>query len=101
MALTAANAEVAVRDQDVLQAEVLIVAAQNGLKRLLAGDPTAPIWSERLVPVDRPEIADPPATLTEALQQALERRPELDVSTLQAQQQQVDREFAAGKRSRR
>ena len=45
------------RDQDLLQAEVLIVAAQNGLKRLLAGDPTAPIWSGRLAPLDRPRLA--------------------------------------------
>jgi outer membrane protein TolC len=95
VALTAANAEVAVRDQDVLQAEVLIVAAQNGLKRLLAGDPTAPIWSGRLAPLDRPQIGDPPATLTEALQQALDRRPELERLDLQAQQQQVDREYVA------
>ncbi len=94
MALTAANAELAARDQDMLQAEVQVVAAQNGLKRLLAGDPTAPIWTERLVPVDRPEIRDPPATLVEALNVALERRPELAALALQTQQRHVDREFA-------
>ena len=94
VALTAAGAEVAARDQDMLQAEVQIVAAQNSLKRLLAGDPAAPVWSERLVPLDRPEIRDPPATLAEALQQALERRPELARLALQTQQQRVDREFA-------
>jgi len=95
VALTAANAEVAARDQDMLQAEVQIVAAQNALKRLLAGDPTAPIWRERLVPLDRPEIRDPPATLADALQQALERRPEVVRLALQTQQQRVDREFAS------
>ena len=93
-ALTSASAELAARDQETLQAEVQVVAAQNGLKRLLAGDPTAPIWSERLVPTDRPEIRDPPATLSEALHQALTRRPELASLGLQTQQRRADREFA-------
>jgi outer membrane protein TolC len=94
VALTSANAEVAIRDQEVLQAEVLIVAAQNGLKRLLAGDPATPLWRQRLVPIDRPQIHAPPATLDEALQTALSRRPELDSLELQGQQQGVERDFA-------
>ena len=93
-ALTSASAELAARDQETLQADVQVVAAQNGLKRLIAGDPTAPIWSERLVPTDRPEIRDPPATLSEALHQALTRRPELASLGLQTQQRRADREFA-------
>ena len=94
VALTSANAEVAIRDQEVLQAEVLIVAGQNGLKRLLAGDPASPLWRQRLVPIDRPQIHAPPATLDEALQMALSRRPELDSLELQGQQQGVERDFA-------
>ena len=94
VALTSANAEVAIRDQEVLQAEVAIVAAQNGLKRLLAGDPRAPIWGERLVPVDRPVVRDQALTLDEAMRQALERRPELQQLTLQVEQQDENRSFA-------
>jgi outer membrane protein len=93
-ALTSASAELAGRDQDTLQADVLVVASQNGLKQLLAGDPSAPIWSERLVPIDRPEIRDPPASLSEALHQALERRPELARLGLQTEQRRADRQFA-------
>jgi outer membrane protein TolC len=95
VALTSANAEVAIRDQEVLQAEVLIVAGQNGLKRLLAGDPAEPLWRQRLVPIDRPEVRPPPATLDEALQMALSRRPEFDSLELQEQQQVVERNFAS------
>jgi outer membrane protein TolC len=95
VALTSANAEVAIRDQEVLQAEVLIVAGQNGLKQLLASDPAAPLWRQRLVPIDRPEIHAPPATLNEALQTALARRPELASIELQGQQQEVERNFAS------
>ena len=93
-ALTSANAELAGRDQETLQADVLVVAAQNGLKRLIAGDPAAPIWSERLVPIDRPEIRDPPATLSEAMHEALGRRPEVASLGLQTEQRRADREFA-------
>jgi outer membrane protein TolC len=95
VALTSANAEVAIRDQEVLQAEVLIVAGQNGLKRLLAGDPASLLWRQRLVPIDRPQIHAPPASLDEALQMALSRRPELDSLDLQGQQQEVERSFAS------
>jgi len=94
VALTAANAELAGREQDVLQAQVQVVAAQNGLKRLLAGDPRAPIWTERLVATDRPEGRDPPASLSDALRQALDRRPEIAHLALQTEQRRVDREFA-------
>ena len=95
VALTSANAELAVREQDLLQAEVLIVAAQNALKRLIAGDPRAPIWMARVVAVDRPEVRDPPSNLTEVLRQALDRRPEIARLALQTQQRRIDREFAS------
>jgi outer membrane protein TolC len=96
VALTSANAEVAIRDQEVLQAEVLIVAAQNGLKRLLAGDPRATIWGERLVAVDRPDVREPPLSLDDAMGLALKRRPELEQVTLQVRQQDENRRFAHG-----
>jgi outer membrane protein TolC len=91
VALTSASAEVAIRDQEVLQAEVQIVAAQNGLKRLLAGDPSAALWTARLVPVDRPALVDPPASLGDALARALERRPELDALALRLEQNETNR----------
>jgi outer membrane protein TolC len=94
VALTSANAEVAIRDQAVLQAEVAIGSAQNGLKRLLSGDPRAPIWGERLVPVDRPDVRDLRLSLDEEMDLAIKRRPELEQVTLQEAQQEENRRFA-------
>jgi outer membrane protein TolC len=94
VALTSASAEVAIRDQEVLQAEVAIVAAQNGLKRLLTGDPRAAIWGERLVPVDRPDVREPPLSLDEAMGMALARRPEMEQVTLRVEQEGENRRFA-------
>jgi outer membrane protein TolC len=47
------------------------------------------------VPIDRPQVHAPPATLDEAMQMALSRRPELDSIELQGQQQEVERHFAS------
>jgi outer membrane protein TolC len=94
VALTSASAEVAIRDQEVLQAEVGIVAAQNALKRLLAGDPHASIWGERLVPVDRPDVREPALSLDDAMKSALERRPEMEQVTLKVEQEGENRRFA-------
>jgi outer membrane protein TolC len=43
-ALTAARAEIASRDRDMLQAEVQIINAENNLKLLLSNDPASSIW---------------------------------------------------------
>jgi outer membrane protein TolC len=93
VALTSARTEVAIRDQATIQAEVQIINAQNGLKRLLAPDPKDPIWNPTLIPVDQPRILELKGTLEEAIQTAIIRRPELLQIDLQLAQNAVDEEY--------
>ncbi len=93
VALTAARAEIASRDRDMLQAEVLIINAENSLKLLLSDDPASPIWATEIVPIDRPNPGDVPLTLDAALALARDQRPEVEQLRLQVEQNDVDRTF--------
>ena len=91
--ITASRAEVATREQEMIQSEVQIITAQNGLKRHLAPDPTAPIWNLTLIPTQLPRVQDLAITLDEAIARAMERRPELEQNRLLREQVEVDREY--------
>ena len=93
VALTAARAEIASRDRDMLQAEVQIINAENSLKLLLSDDPASPIWGTAIVPTDRPTPGSVPLTLEDALTSARDSRPELAQLRLQVAQNEVDQRF--------
>ncbi|MFQ5738643.1 MAG: TolC family protein [Acidobacteriota bacterium] len=91
--ITSSEAEVARRQQTLIQSEVQIINAQNGLKRLLAPDPNASIWKLALAPTDRPQVRDVTLTLEQAIQKSVEHRPELERIRLQMEQNEVNRDF--------
>ena len=91
--ITKSRAEVARREQAMIQSEVRIIEAENGLKRLLAPDPKATIWGLNLLPTDQPKEQQVGITLDEAVDRALERRPELEQIRLQIQKNEVDRKY--------
>ncbi len=91
--ITSALAEVSTREQEMIQAEVQIVGAQNALKRLLAPDPNHSIWNLSLIPTDSPEPQDVQIGMEEALQTALARRPELEQMRLELEKNEVDEEY--------
>ncbi|MDA2929206.1 TolC family protein [Acidobacteria bacterium AH-259-O06] len=91
--ITSSRAEVATREQDMIQSEVQIINAQNALKRLLAPDPKASLWNLTLIPTDRPQMQQPQIGLDEAIDTALGRRPELEQMRLQMEKNEVDRGY--------
>ncbi len=91
--ITSSQAEVARREQQLIQSEVQIINAQNGLKRLLAPDPQASIWNLALIPTDRPELSQIDVTLNQVIRTALSNRPELETISLQMEQNEVNRSF--------
>ena len=91
--ITSALAEVSTREQEMIQAEVQIVGAQNALKRLLAPDPNHSIWNLSLIPTDSPEPQDVQIGMEEAIQMALARRPELEQMQLELEKNEVDEEY--------
>ncbi|HOL73168.1 MAG TPA: TolC family protein [Bryobacteraceae bacterium] len=95
VALTSSRAEVALRDQEILEAEVQIINAQNVLKQLIAPGPNDPIWNAIILPTDRPQARDIHVTLDEAVRTALENRPELEQLRLQLRQSRLNRKYYA------
>ena len=91
--ITSSAAEVATREQSLIQSEVQIINAQNDLKRLLAPDPSAAIWNLTLIPVDRPRLREVRLTLQEAIDTSIRNRPELETIKLQMEQNEVDHRF--------
>ena len=91
--ITASRAEVAIREQEMIQSEVQIITSQNWLKRYLAPDPKASIWNLTLIPTQRPQVQELTITLDDAITKALARRPELQQNRLAREQIEVDREF--------
>lgn len=91
--ITSSRAEVANREQEMIQSEVQIVNAHNGLKALLAPDSRASIWSLILIPTDRPQMQELTLTLEYAVETALKRRPELEQVRLQVAKNEVDRKY--------
>ncbi len=91
--ITSSQAEVASREQSLIQSEVQIINAQNELKRMLAPDPSASIWNLTLAPVDRPRMRDINLTLEDAIEVSARNRPELERIRLQMEQNGVDRRF--------
>ena len=93
VALTASRAEIASRERDLLQAEVLIINAENALKQLLAEDPSSPIWDAAILPTDRPDAEESPLSVSSAQDLARQQRPELEQLRHQLSQNRVDNTF--------
>jgi outer membrane protein TolC len=93
VAVTSARAEIAIREQEMVQAEVRIINAENALKGLLSPAPTAAIWNRALLPIDEPRMQELTVTLEEAVRTAILRRPEIEQSDLALDQNAVERKF--------
>lgn len=91
--ITSSEAEVASREQALIQSEVQIINAQNALKRLLAPDPDASIWNLTINPVDRPDLREIEIGMQDAIKQAIARRPELERVRLQMEQNEINHDF--------
>ncbi len=75
-----AEATVARREADILQAEALVKRSQDQLRTLLNLDVDAAVKGQVPVPADKPEFKPFAITLEEALAKAMARRPDLETS---------------------
>jgi outer membrane protein len=91
--IIAAETQVANIEQGVYEALEAVNRAENNLKNLIAQDKNDAIWSESLVPTDSVELEAPRTTLPEALNLALENRPEIEVNNVQKDINEIDRRY--------
>lgn len=93
--IVASETQVANFEQAVYEALNVVGQAENALKNLISPNKNAKIWSESLTPVDPVDITPPDTTLGEALDAALNNRPELELNQVQRDINAIDRRFYA------
>ncbi len=85
--------ELANRESDVLLATQQVSITENRLKTLLLREPTAPEWTQALVPTDAPIFSDEPVIIEDALKDAVDNRPELSRLRLQREINTIDIDY--------
>ncbi len=83
-----ANLELAV--YDALEA---VNRAENLLKNLIADNKNDAIWGVSLIPTDKVDLDVPNTTLPEALDLAIQNRPELELNNTAREINEIDRKF--------
>jgi outer membrane protein len=91
--IVASETQVANFEQAVYEALNIVNQAENALKNLISPNKNAKIWSESLTPVDPVDITPPDTTLGEALDAALNNRPELELNQVQRDINAIDRRY--------
>ncbi len=91
--VVAAETQVANFEQNVYTALEDVNRAENTLKNLIAENRTAPIWNASVVPTDSVDLNAPNTTLPEALDLALQNRPEIEINNVQKDINEIDRRF--------
>ncbi|HEX8734035.1 MAG TPA: TolC family protein [Pyrinomonadaceae bacterium] len=91
--VVAAETQVANFEQAVYEALNVVAQAENNLKNLIAQSKSDALWSASLVPVDPVDLDAPATTLPEALDAALQNRPELETNQTQKDINEIDRRF--------
>jgi outer membrane protein TolC len=93
-----AEATVARREADILQAEALVKRSQDQLRMLLNLDVDAAVQGQAVIPADKPEFKPFAITLEEALAKAMARRPDLETSKATIATKWVNFRFAKNQR---
>lgn len=91
--IVAADTQVANFEQAVYDALNTVNLAENALKNLISPNRTNEIWSVTIMPVEPVEVAIPNSTLTDAVELAIDNRPELELNKKQKDINAIDRRF--------
>ena len=91
--VVAAEAQISTYEQRVFSALEEVSRSENNLKNLIVQDQKAQLWNESIVPSDPVDLAVPNVSLPDALQTAMENRPELQQSNVLKEINQIDQRF--------
>lgn len=91
--IVAAETQVANFEQSVYDALNSVTQSENTLKNLIAKDKNDGLWNASVVPVDPVDLSAPNTTLPEALDVALQNRPELEINQTQKDINAIDQRF--------
>ncbi len=88
--IVAAETQVANFEQAVFEALNIVNQAENVLKNLISPNRRDPLWAQALTPVEPVEAAVPDKTLSEAMEAAIDNRPELEINRAQKDINAID-----------
>jgi outer membrane protein TolC len=91
--VVATETQVANFEQAVYDALNVVEQAENVLKNLISPNRTAGIWNQSITPVDSVDLVVPTTTLTEAIDQAMKNRPDLEVNQTQKDINAIDQRY--------
>ena len=91
--VVAAETQVANFEQAVYDALNTASVAENNLKNLIAENRSDTLWSKSVTPVDSVDLDAPVTTLSQALDAAMQNRPELEVNRAQKDINAIDQKF--------
>lgn len=91
--VVAAQAQISTYEQGVFSALEEVSRTENNLKNLIAQNKQSTMWTESILPVDSVDLAVPNVALPDALQMAMENRPELQQSTVLKEINQLDQKY--------
>jgi outer membrane protein TolC len=89
-----AQAEVATREADILQAEVQVKNNEDSLRTLLNLEPGKQAATIRIVPTDQATFEEKPISLDEALATALDNRPDLGSARISVKNSELNLSYA-------
>jgi outer membrane protein len=89
-----AEAEVALREEGVILAEAALYDAEDAIKRAIAPQNDPVIWSQQIVPSDRPTAEPFTVDLDAAITNALAKRTDVHVARLSLENAETTLQFA-------
>ena len=91
--VVAAETQVANFEQSVYDALNAVTIAENNLKNIVSANRTEGIWSKSITPIDSVDLDVPTTTLNDALDAALQNRPELQINQTQKAINAIDQKY--------
>jgi HAE1 family hydrophobic/amphiphilic exporter-1 len=91
--IVASEAQITTYEQGVFSALEEVSRAENNLKNLIVENKQSAMWTEAIVPVDPVELTVPQIALQDALQMAMENRPELQQANVVREINQIDQKY--------
>lgn len=96
--VTDAEANVASREVELIEAEETILSQENALRALISSDRKSEIWSQVIVPTDKPDFKAYAVELETAINTALVNRPELEQSDISLRKLDINKKLTENNR---
>jgi HAE1 family hydrophobic/amphiphilic exporter-1 len=91
--VVAAETQVANFEQAVYDALNTVNQAENSLKNLISPNRADPLWAASITPVESVELNAPATSLPDAVEAAMQNRPELEINRVQKDINAIDQRY--------